>query len=306
MGGSESTLRTPGNSVNFISLVGSDKLVAGGSGSSLATFDVASEAAVCKYNPASNVNFIYYDAGANQMYTCGPAKVQVWDISSPDPIHTFDLAYEALCVAADEKNIYSGGSNSHLTVWSKNFHDPNDAYTYTLEPKANVQYICTTKVRVFITGGTNSSLQVWSNDECELLQTLEPAANVNCIALSTCGNYVYTGQTNQTFQVWNLSSGQLTLQASEITEGDILFIAVSSPYFYAGGTSNKISVWKEGPRPELVTSLQTRTNLNCIAVSEDRIYTSGGQNWLQILSKNLQSSGIELTISEEAEKDRSC
>lgn len=228
------------------------------------------------------VRSVAFDPG-NEWFCTGSADrtIKIWDLGTGQLKLTLTGHIEqvrGLAVSPRFPYLFSAGDDKQVKCWDleynkviRSYHGHlSGVYCLTLHPTLDV----------LLTGGRDSVCRVWDMRTKAQVHALSGHDNTVCSVITQAMDpQVVTGSHDTTIKLWDLAAGR-SMSTLTFHKKSVRALAMHPfEHSFASASADNIKKFKL-PRGDFLHNMlsQQRTIVNCMAINEENVMVSGGDN----------------------------
>jgi len=227
------------------------------------------------------VRCIAFEPG-NEWFCTGSADrvIKIWDTASGKlklSLTGHVSTVRGLAVSARQPYLFSCGEDRQVKCWDleynkviRHYHGHLSAvYTLALHPT----------IDVLLTAGRDSTARVWDMRTKANIHTFTGHTNtISSIVCQAADPQVITAGHDSTIRLWDLAAGKSVATLTNHKKSVRALALHPSLFMFASASPDNIKQWK-CPEGKFIQNLGGHnTILNCMAVNQDNVLVSGGDN----------------------------
>lgn len=229
------------------------------------------------------VRSIAFDA-ENEWFATGSADrtIKIWDSASGKLKLTLTghiAAIRAIQISSRRPYMFSVGEDKMVKCWDleqnkviRNYHGHLSAvYCAALHPSLDV----------LLTGGRDSTVRVWDIRTRAQVHVLGGHRDtVNAVLAQAADPQVTSASVDSTVRLWDLAAGRCRVTLTNHKKGVRALAAHPREFSFASASADAIKTWAfpDGVFMRNLADGQSRTLVNALAVNEDGVAVSGGDD----------------------------
>ena len=218
----------------------------------------------------------------NKFFVTGSSDrtIKFWDLADGSLKITLTghtNAVRGLAVSDRHPYLFSCGEDKMVKCWDleqnkvvRQYHGHLSAvYALALHPGLDL----------LVTGGRDSTARVWDMRTKAAVHVLGGHANtVEDIICQVDEPQIITGSHDKMIRFWDIRNGSSTKALTQHKKGVRSLVNHHIEHTFASAGSDKIRIWKQPDGDQLRTIDDHNTVINALALNEDNVLASGGDN----------------------------